>query len=107
VSLHVEQAYYEDIGPQGPSGSPMFAYRYYLLRFSYGDGETLVARSYLDNPSEAHFLRLETTDPRRAIDVTDFRRPLFIEAIEYLRRQGKQEITWLSRDAQAYVPIPI
>jgi hypothetical protein len=85
----------------------MFAYRYYLLRFSYGDGETLVARSYLEDLSEAHFLRLESTAPHRAIDVTDFRRPLFIEAIEYLRKLGKDEITWLSLDAQAYVPVPV
>jgi hypothetical protein len=84
----------------------MFAYRYYLLRFSYADGETLVARRYLEDPSEAHFLRLETTAPHRAITVMDFRRPLFIDAIEYLRKQGKEKITWLSFDAQAYVPVP-
>ena len=106
MSLHVEKNYYEDIGPRDPNGRPMFAYRYYLFRFTCNDGETLVARSYLDNPSEAHFLRLETVAPHRPIDAADFRRPLFIDAVEYLRKQGKDNITWLSFDAQGYVPVP-
>jgi hypothetical protein len=105
VSFHVEQTYHEDVGPPGPDGKHIFAYRYFLFRFTCNDGETLIARSYLDAPSEAHFLRLETT-AHRPIDAADFRRPLFIEAVEYLRKQGKEDIPWLSFDAQGYVPVP-
>lgn len=84
----------------------MFSYRYFLFVFSLDEGERLVARSYVDAPSEAHFLRLEGPTPDRRIVESDFSRSLFIDAAAYLRDSGRDSLTWLSFEAKGYVPVP-
>ena len=106
MKLNVEQTYHEDLGPIGPDGERMFSYRYFLFVFSFDQGERLVARSYVDAPSEAHFLRLEGSTPGRRILESDFSRSLFIEAAAYLRNSGRDSLTWLSFEAEGYMPVP-
>ena len=106
MKLRVEQTYHEDIGPVGPDGRRLFSYSYFLVGFSFDNAERLVARTYVDTPSEVHFLRLEGKLARGPIAVADFSRPLFVEAIEYLRNSGRNSITWLSFEAEAYIPVP-
>lgn len=101
-----EQSYHEDLGPLGPDGKRLFAYRYHLIRFTDDEGTSVIARSYIDAPSEAHFLRLEPSTPNRFIVTSDFQRPLFVAAVKHLRSDGKSLLTWLNYEAQAYVPIP-
>ncbi len=99
----IDETYHEDLGPVGPDGRCHFAYRYHLTRFTDADGTALVARSYVEDPTAAHFLRLE---PTRPIVASDFRCPLFIEAVRHLRGHGKTALTWLSHEAQGYMPVP-
>jgi hypothetical protein len=106
VKLKVEKTYHEDLGPVGPDGQRMFSYRYFLFVFSFDRGERLVARSYVDAPSEAHFFRLEGSTPGRRIVESDFSRSLFIEAAAYLRNSGHDSLTWLSFEAEGYIPVP-
>jgi hypothetical protein len=106
MKLNVEQTYHEDLGAIGPDDARMFSYRYFIFVFSFGPGERLVARSYVDTPSEAHFLRLEGSTPDRRIVESDFSRNLFIEAAAYLRNSGRDSLTWLSFEAQGYMPVP-
>jgi hypothetical protein len=105
MELRAEETYHEDVGPIGPGGRPIFSYKYYLIAFSFDPAERLVARTYVDTPSEAHFLRLEVV-PSRPIVACDFSQPLFVQAIAYLRNSGRTSLTWLSREAEGYVPVP-
>jgi hypothetical protein len=56
--MHVERTHHIDASDRDESGSYEYYYEYDLYRFTLG-GTCLVARSYADEPNEAHFLRIE------------------------------------------------
>jgi hypothetical protein len=78
-----------------------YRYEYDLSRFSAGS-ECLVARSYVHNPTEAHFLRWETSGVNRALVDDDLESPLFLEAVRHLRASGKTDVRWFSGRGNGY-----
>lgn len=81
------------------------SYHYDLFKFE-ADGSVLIARSYLDNPREAHFLRKEIGGELLPIAGSDVWLDSFREAASHLRQLGKTELTYLSPDHGGYVPLP-
>lgn len=80
-------------------------YEYDLFRFCEG-GVILVARGYSSSPTEAHFLRIETTRSRMGLTRRDLARPLFHEAAAYLRSAGRISLEWLNQEGSGYEPLP-
>lgn len=81
-----------------------YCYEYDIYEFSE-NGLSYIARSYTDNPLEAHILK-KKNDSRwrifgkakyKILGKADFQNPLFIEAVAYLRKQGKQQISILRK----------
>ncbi len=83
---------------------PGFAYVYDLFEFDAGDVR-YVARSYVEEPNEAHFLRKEVSGEALLIDESDTRSDLFVEAVRYLRGKGKSVIQYLSEAEEGYVSV--
>ena len=75
-------------------GESLCHYEYDIYRYSDGK-DALVARSYSSHPSEAHFLRLESSGESRPLSSTDLEAPLIKAAIRHLRSIGKVELYWL------------
>src|SRR5262245_56271745 len=98
VTHHVEEI------PGNPPGCES-RYEYDLYFFFSNEGPALVARSYVQIPEEAHFLRIESNGRMRALTLDDLRGPLFSEAKRYLAELGKHELTWLSGNGNGYEPI--
>jgi hypothetical protein len=80
-------------------------YEYDLYRFTEGEC-CFVARSYVDNPGEAHYLRAEVGGQHRRLVDADLKQPLFIASLEYLRVSGKLKLNWLSGRGDGYEPVP-
>jgi hypothetical protein len=78
-----------------------FYYEYDLFYFIEHD-VTLIARSYKSEANNAHFLRLESAGRHQAIGADDLTSALFIEAANYLRKAGKQNLEWLSGRVGGY-----
>jgi len=90
---------------EGDDRAPGFRYEYDVYKFSKGD-IALVARSYADFPNEAHFLRIESRGIFHALKRTDLESPLCVEAVSYLRQEGKIRIEWLSEEEEGYSLLP-
>ena len=81
-----------------------FSYEYDLYFFSKAK-TTIVARSYVTETNEVHFLRIESDGQSRLLIKTDLKSPLFIEAVYYLQKVGKETLNWLSGRGNGYEPI--
>jgi hypothetical protein len=89
-----------------PDADGQYDYRYEYDIYTFSDGEIrFIARSYTDENSEAHFLRVEINDNARLITVVDLKSPLFSNAVIYLRQAGKTKINWLSGRGNGYEPV--
>lgn len=84
-------------------GSYDWYYEYDIFRFSI-DRATLVARSYVDENTEAHFLRIEIDGKSRPLTLGDLQSDLATDAIRHLRNSSKTTIRWLSPNGYAVVP---
>ena len=102
--MHVQTSHHVDAGEQDADGIYEYYYEYDVTVFSE-DGQSLVVRSYIDTPHEAHFLRAEVGSYRRLLTDSDMRSALAVEAIAHLRAQGKTEINWLSGRRNGYEPV--
>jgi hypothetical protein len=76
-------------------------YEYDLYRFADGD-IAFVARSYVEEPDEAHFLGIERAGKRQLLRDEHLRMPLFAESARYLRGAGKAKLRWLSGRGNGY-----
>ncbi len=56
----------------------------------------MVARSYADDPEEAHFLRIEIGGAGRLLCDEDLSRKLLQDSVRYFKLAGKKRVTWLS-----------
>ena len=104
--MQVHASHHVDAGTQAADGSYDFYYEYSIIKLSEG-GKSLVARSYVDTPTEVHFLRLESGSARRALTAIDMSSTFCAKAVAYLRAIGKTEITWLSGRGEGYEPVSI
>ncbi|WP_204310839.1 hypothetical protein, partial [Escherichia coli] len=68
-------------------------YEYDIFRFSNGLDE-YVARSYVDEPHEAHFLNRVRLRQAVLLRADDLGTALFADATAYLRGAGKTRLQW-------------
>ncbi len=102
--MHVECT--RHIDASGPDETGMYEYYYEYDIYRFTDGPIcFVARSYTDEPDEAHFLRVEIDGRPRSIIDSDLMYPLFLSAQAHLRADGKAHLRWLSGRGDGYEPV--
>ncbi len=107
VRLHVERTRHIDCSAPDASGALDDAYVYEYDIYRFVDGERcLVARSYIDTPSEAHFLSIDVAGKSRLLKDADLLDPLSLFAQAQLRREGKLQLCWLSGRGNGYESVP-
>lgn len=90
-----------DLGPLNAAGAPAYAYVYTLYRFVAG-GRVLLARCYLDQPDSASLLGWRVGKQDRDLRESDLGDPLLLQAVAYLRAQGRVEIRCFDRARACY-----
>ncbi|MCD9032189.1 hypothetical protein LDO32_10690 [Luteimonas sp. Y-2-2-4F] len=78
-----------------------YHYEYDIYRFTDG-ALCFVARSYVEDACEAHFLRAERRGRPRYLRAADLRHPLFLAALDHLRGEGKTRHAWLCPRTSRY-----
>ncbi|RYF09027.1 MAG: hypothetical protein EOO31_00370 [Comamonadaceae bacterium] len=104
--MHIERTRHIDCSEPDATGGYDYYYEYDVYRFT-DVSHCLTARSYTDEPGEAHFLSMETHGRRRTLVDADLANPLFQLAQSYLRGQGKTRMHWLSGRGNGYEPVPV
>ena len=99
--MDVSTTHRVDASEPDAHGQYDYRYEYDIYRFSGGD-IALVARSYIHEADEAHFLRLEQNGKQRLLTDADLGLPLFAESVAYLKSHGKAKINWLSGRGNGY-----
>lgn len=103
--MQIEQSHHIDASEPDADGNFEYHYEYDLYHFR--DGPTrLSARSYVDEPGQAHFLGIEHHGRPRQLRDTDLAHPLFVAAAAFLRGQGKTRLQWLSGRGNGYETVP-
>lgn len=102
--MQVEITHHIDASEPNTDGMYDYYYQYDLFRFSDGV-VALVARSYVDEPEEAHFLSMETDGEQRLLSIQDIGSLFLAEAVSYLRKLGKSKFRWLSGRGDGYEPL--
>jgi hypothetical protein len=100
-AMHVERSHHVDASEPDEAGLHEYHYEYDIYSFSDGV-RCITARSYADQPSEAHFLGIEVRGKSRLMVDRDISQPLFLSALEYLQAQGKTDLRWLSGRGNGY-----
>jgi hypothetical protein len=103
--MHIECTRQLDASELDEQGCYSYYYEYDLYRFTDGP-VCLVARSYTDEPEEAHFLCIEEEGRRRMLVNADLKRPLFVTAQAHLRAAGKTRVRWLSGRKDGFESVP-
>src|SRR4051794_7209840 len=102
--MKVKITHHVDANEPDAEGESEYHYEYDLYVFSE-DGVAVVARSYIDEPDEAHFLRIEIDGKPQLMKRADLRRPLVVSAARHLSNTGKKRLTWLSGKGNGYEPV--
>lgn len=103
--MHVQSTHHVDATEPDEAGIHEYHYEYDIYRFS--DGVLcFTARSYVDQPGEAHFLGVEVRGKSRLMVDPDLAQPLFLSALDYLQAQGKTDLRWLSGRGNGYETVP-
>jgi hypothetical protein len=100
--MQIEKTHHVDCSEPDEDGRYEWYYEYDLFRFVIDD-VSFIARSYVDSPDEAHFLRVERGGKPLQLSAEDLEAPLAIAAIRHLRECGKKQIKWLS--SAGYEPL--
>lgn len=103
--MHIDCTRQVDASEPDASGHYAYYYEYDMYRFT-DDAICFVARSYTDEPGEAHFLRIELDGNPRVMTDSDLARPLFLAAVAHLHLAGKVRLRWLSGRASGYESVP-
>ncbi len=103
--MQIECTHHIDASEPDADGAYDYYYEYDFYRFS-DDGICLFARSYADSADEAHFLNMEVGEVSRLLMDDDLTHPLFVSACDYLRREGKMHLNWLSGRGNGYEAVP-
>jgi hypothetical protein len=101
--MRIERVRQIDSSEPDESGRYEYYYEYDIYRFDDGT-ICFVARSYIDEPDEAHFLRSEIGGESRPLDEADLTHPLFVLAQAHLRGEGKANLRWLNVEV-GYEPL--
>lgn len=103
--MHVERTRHVDASEPDEAGMYDYFYEYDVYRFTVGP-TCVVARSYTDQPDEAHFLRIEVEGQGRLMTSADFLDPLVSAARAHLQAIGKVRLSWLSGREVGYESVP-
>ena len=103
--MHIERVRQIDSSEPDETGMYDYYYEYDIYRFTDGP-ICLIARSYVDEPDEAHFLRVEANGSQRTLVDVDLTHPLFLLAQSHLSSEGKVHLHWLSGRGDGYEPVP-
>lgn len=103
--MHVECTHHIDASEPDDDGMHEYYYEYDIYRFTDGS-ICFVARSYLDEPDEAHFLCIEVDGRGRTMTDRDLMNPVLLAAQAHLRALGKARLHWLSGKGMGYEPVP-
>ena len=103
--MKIERVRHVDSSEPDDAGMYDYHYEYDIYRFTKGEN-SFVARSYTDDPGEAHFLRAEHKGIQRGLVDVDLTRPLFLAALAHLRQEGKATLRWLSGRGDGYESVP-
>ena len=103
--MHVERTHHIDASEPDDAGMYEYHYEYDLYRFS-NEAICFTARSYVDQPGEAHFLGVLVSGHSRMMVDADLAHPLFLSALAYLHGHGKNDVRWLSGRGNGYESIP-
>ncbi len=104
MPMNVEISHHIDASDPNPEGFYDYHYEYDIYVFSDGP-LSYVVRAYTDQPVQAAFMSVSEGSGKRLLRSRDFRRPLFAEAVAYLRNAGKTDLSWLSEKRGGYFPI--
>jgi len=104
--MQVERTHQIDSCDPDESGTYDYYYEYDIYRFTDGS-ICFIARSYADEPDEAHFLRVETNGVRRFLNRVDLKHPLLLSALSHLRKEGKTHVRWLSGKGNGYESLSV
>ena len=102
--MNIECKHIIDASEPNEQGRYKYYYEYDLYYFREGD-LTLVARSYRDTAERVSFLRMEEDNQNRFLTREDFALPFVKEAIQYLKAEGKVNLSRLTQ-VGGYVPLP-
>ncbi|GAB2473843.1 hypothetical protein GCM10027082_26520 [Comamonas humi] len=103
--MQIECTRHLDASEPDEDGGHDYYYEYDIYRFTDG-ALCLVARSYTDEPDEAHFLNLLEHGQLRLLADADLAHPLLLAARAHLLATGKTRLHWLSGRGQGYEPLP-
>lgn len=103
--MHIERTRQVDASEPDDTGAYEYYYEYDIYRFTDGP-ICLVARSYTDEPDEAHFLRIETDHGARPLVAADLAHPLLLAALNHLRADGKVHVRWLGGRGDGFELVP-
>ena len=102
--MKVETTHRIDAGRRDAQGRYQYYYEYDLYEFSDG-AVKLLARSYVEEPDEVHFLNIGDGTTQRMLTDADLRLPLAQSAARHLAEFGKKRINWLSE--RGYEPFSV
>jgi hypothetical protein len=103
--MKIERTHHIDASEPDPAGMYDYYYEYDIYRFIDG-GNSLTARSYVDESDAAHFLQIEIDGGSRLMVDKDLLHPLFLAAHAYLQAEGKLHFKWLSGRGDGYESLP-
>ena len=103
--MQIERTHHVDASELDEAGMYEYYYEYDIYRFSNG-AICFTARSYVDDPNEAHFLGVMVSDQSRMMVDSDLAQPLFLSALVYLEGHGKTNVRWLSGRGNGYESVP-
>lgn len=101
--MRVEQSHHIDASEPDSNGKHRFRYEYDIFQFTDGE-RVLVARSYTDTSSEAHFLRIEVPGKDDESPADHLNDPLLKEAARHLRSLGKTDLRYLGYEGYLQLP---
>ena len=104
--MQIAITHHVDASEPDAQGMYDYCYEYDVFRFA-ADGVTFVARSYVDEPEEAHFLRIEVDGSARRMTSDDLSRPLLRQAALHLQSIGKKSLTWLGGGGAGYLALEL
>lgn len=105
AKMQVGRTHHIDASEPDEAGMHEYHYEYDIYRF-VDEAACFVARSYTDQPTEAHFLGVQVDGRDRLMTDADLAHPLCLAAQDYLRGEGKVELNWLSGRGNGYEAVP-
>ncbi len=102
--MKVEVSHHVDASEPDAQGFHDYHYEYDVFVFTDA-AVSYVARAYVDEPGQAHFLRREAGGRQHLLTAGDLQHPLFLAALAYLRAVGKNELSWLDPGRGEYTPV--